>query len=104
MSELEDVIIRDSDKRFRLRIHDYLRSLGVSQIIGTAEDLEIEFIGGDYNLRVIYPQKLDEISEIMKRKLLLETELGIKEIDYISLYRNDHIHEIQNILKEISFL
>ena len=40
MSDLEEVTIRDSDKRFRLRINGFLRSIGVYQIVGTKEYLE----------------------------------------------------------------
>jgi hypothetical protein len=47
MSELNDRIIIDSDRQFRIRVTGYLRGLGVSQIIGTKEYLEIAFIGGD---------------------------------------------------------
>ncbi len=45
MSELQDAIIKDSYKQLRLRIAGFLRSIGVSQNIGTKEYLEIEFIG-----------------------------------------------------------
>jgi len=101
MSELvKDVIIRDSAKRFRLRINGFLRSIGVSQIIGTKEYLEIEFIGGEYSVRLVYPQKLEELVDAVKKKLL-ETELGIKEINTISYYINEYTDEIKGILKEI---
>ena len=101
MSELvKDVIIRDSAKRFRLRINGFLRSIGVSQIIGTKEYLEIEFIGGEYSVRLVYPQKLEELVDAVKKKLL-ETKLGIKEINTISYYINEYTDEIKGILKEI---
>lgn len=74
--------------------------MGVSQIIGTKEYLEIVFIGGDYSLRVGYPQKLDELFEVVKKKLLLETELGIKEISSISYYINEYVDEIESLVKK----
>jgi hypothetical protein len=90
-----DVIVRDSDKQFRLRIHGYLRSIGVSQIIGTKEFLEIEFIGGECSIIVPYPQKLEDLNEAIKRKLLDETQRSLIEIDNIRLYVNDHVEEIK---------
>jgi len=54
MSELDDVIVKDSDKRFRLRIHGSLRSIGVYQIIGTRRYFEIEFLNG-YSIQIPYP-------------------------------------------------
>ena len=58
MLELDNTIIIDSDKQFRIRVTGYVRGLGVSQIIGTREYLEIIFIGGEFSVRVGYPQKL----------------------------------------------
>jgi hypothetical protein len=83
-------IVRDSDKQFRIRVSGYLGGLGVSQIIGTKEYLEIVFIGGDYSLRLGYPQKLEELFEVVKKKLLLETELGIKDINSIGYFINEY--------------
>ena len=94
MSELQDVIIRDSDKRFRLRINGLLRSIGVSQLIGTKKYLEIEFIGGECSIRLVYPQKSEDLGEVIKKKLLSETELMPKEIDNISYFINNYIDEI----------
>ena len=95
MSELEEVIIRDSDKQFRLRISGFLRSIGVSQIIGTKEYLEIEFIGGECGIRVLYPRNLEDLRESIKKELLAETQIGLIEIDNIRFYINDHIDEIE---------
>ncbi len=101
MSELQDVIIRDSDKQFRLRISGFLRSLGVSQIVDTKEYLEIEFIGGDYGIRVLYPYHLGELHESIKKELLAETQLSLIEIDNIRFYVNDYNDEIESILKQL---
>ncbi len=64
MSELKDIIFRDSDKQFRLRINGLLRSIGVSQVVGTKEYLEIEFIGGECGVRVVYPRNFSNRSII----------------------------------------
>ena len=100
MSDLRDVIIRDSDKRFRLRVTGHLRGLGVYQIVGTKEYLDIEFLGGEFSVSVGYPQKLEEWFGVVKKKLL-ETGLGIKNINSISYYINEYTDEIKGILKEI---
>ena len=100
MSELDDAIIRDSDKQFRIRVTGYLRGLGVSQIIGTKEYLEIVFIGGNYSLRLGYPQKLEKLFEVVKKKLLLDTELGIKDINSIGYFINEYIDEIESFLRK----
>lgn len=101
MPELvEDVIIRDSDKRFRLRINGYLRSKGVSQIIGTKEYLEIEFIGGELSVIVVYPSKMEDLHEAIKKELLAETQLSHVQIDNIRFYVNDYIEQIETTLSE----
>lgn len=97
----EDVIIRDSNKQFRLRITGFLRSIGVSQIIGTKDFLEIEFIGGDCGIRVPYPRNIEDLHESIKKELLAETQLGLKEIDNIRFYINDHSEEIEDIMQEL---
>jgi hypothetical protein len=79
----------------------YLSGLGVSQIIGVKEYLEIVSIVGDYSLRVRYPQKLEELFEVVKKKLLLEAELGIKDINSIGYFINEYIDEIESILKHV---
>lgn len=66
----KDVIVKDSDKSFRLRISGYLCGIGVSQIIGTKEYLEIVFIGGEFSVRVLYPTKLEELVDVLKTELL----------------------------------
>jgi hypothetical protein len=101
MYKQEDVIIRDSDKQFRLRISGFLRSIGVSQIIGTKDYLEIEFVGGELSVRVVYPSKLEEVVEVVKRKLLDETQLSLKEIDNIRFYIDDYIEKIKDARKSL---
>ena len=97
----QDVIIRDSYKRFRLRIDGFLRRLGVSQIIGTKEYIEIEFVGGELSVRIVYPRKIEELNEVIKRELLAETQLSLKEIDNIRSYITDYIDEIETTLKAL---
>ena len=99
MSELQDVIIRNSDKQFRLRINGFLRSKGVSQIIGTKGYVEIEFIGGDPGIRVVYPRNLEDLHESIKKELIDETQLSLAEIDNIRFYVNDYIEEIEKEIK-----
>ena len=96
----EQVIVKDSDNQFQLRIDGYLRSLGISQIIGTEYYLEIGFIGG-YGVRVPYCKKLNELSEAIEKALLLETELSPKQIDNIRFYVNDYIEQIEKTLTEL---
>ena len=80
MSELDDVIVKDSNKRFRLRIHGSLRSRGVSQIIGTKEYLDIEFIGRELSVMVLYPSNLEELHESIRKQLLAETQLSLLKL------------------------
>ena len=102
MSKLQnDTIIRDSNKKYRLRIAGFLRSIGVSQIIGTKEYIEFEFIGGELSVRVVYPRKIEELTEAIKRELLAETQLSLKEIDNIRFYINDYIEEIDRTRNKI---
>lgn len=102
MSELQnDTFIIDSDKQFRIRVDGYLRSLGIYQIIGTKEYLKIEFIGGEYSLRVGYPVKLEELHEVVKKRLLEETQLEIKEINSISYFIKEYIDEIESFIKQV---
>ena len=99
MSELEnDAFIIDSDKKFRIRVDGYLRGLGVYQIIGTKEYLEIEFLGDEFSVRVGYPGKIEELSEIIKKRLLEETEFMPKEINTISYFINEYVDEIEKWL------
>ena len=102
MSELQDVIIKDSDKQFRLRIDGFLRSIGVSQIIGTKDSLEIEFIGGECSIRVPYPRNLEDLRKAIKKALLAETQLSLVEIDNTRFYVCDYIDEIEKVLNTIS--
>lgn len=90
MSELDDVIVKDSNKRFRLRIHGSLRSIGVSQIIGTRRYFEIEFLNG-YSIQIPYPDNLERLPDAIESELLLETLLSRKHIDNIKFYVKDYI-------------
>lgn len=100
MSELkDDAFIIDSDKQFRITVTGYLRGLGVYQIIGTKEYLEIEFVGGEFSIRVGYPGKIDELFEVVKKKLLSETQLGIKDINSICYFVKEYVDEIEKWLK-----
>lgn len=101
MSELNDTIIIDSDNQFRIRVTGYLRSLGVSQIIGTKEYLEIVFIGGECSVGLGYPHKLEDLVEVVKKKLLLDTELGVKDINSIGYFVNEYVDEIESFLKQV---
>jgi hypothetical protein len=102
MSELDhDAFIIDSDKQFRIRVDGYLRGLGVYQIIGTKEYLEIEFIGGEYSIRVGYPLKLEELFEVVKKRLLEETHLEIKDISSICYYIKEYVDEIEDVNKKM---
>ena len=99
MSELYDSFIIDSDNQFRIRVDGYLRGLGVHQIIGTKEYLEIKFVGGEHSVRVGYPNKIEELSEIIKKRLLEETEFMPKDINTISYFINEHVHEIESFMR-----
>ena len=102
MSEIQDVIIRDSDKQFRLRINGFLRSRGVSQIVGTKEYLEIQFIGGEDGIRIVYPTNLEDLHKSIKQELIAETQLSLIEIDNIRFYISDYIEEIEEALNTTS--
>jgi hypothetical protein len=100
MSELkDDAFIIDSDKQFRIRVDGYLRGLGVYQIIGTKEYLEIVFIGGEFSVRVAYPNKMEKLFETIKKRLLEETEFDIKEISSISYFVKEYVDEIEKFKK-----
>ena len=100
MSELaNDAFIIDSDNQFRIRVDGYLRGLGVYQIVGTKEYLEIVFIGGEYSVRVGYPNKLEELFEVVKKRLLEETRLEIKDINSICYFVKEYVDEIEKWLK-----
>lgn len=102
MSELkDDAFIIDSDKQFRIRVDGYLRGLGVYQIVGTKESLEIEFVGGEFSVKVGYPGKIEELSEIIKRRLLEETEFMPKDINTISYFINEFVDDIESFLKQV---
>ena len=101
MSELyDDAFIIGSDKQFRIRVDGYLRGLGVYQIIGTKEYLEIEFIGGEFSVRVGYPLKLEELFDVVKKRLLEETQLETKDINSICYFIKEYIDEIGSFLKQ----
>lgn len=67
MSELKDnAFIIDSIKQLRIRVDGYLRGLGIYQIIGTKEYLEIIFVGGEFSVKVGYPNRLDKLFDTKK--------------------------------------
>ena len=100
MSELaNDAFIIVSDNHFRIRVDGYLRGLGVYQIIGTKEYLVIEFVGGEFSVRIGYPNKIEELSEIIKKRLLDETEFMPQEINTISYFVNEYVDEIESFLR-----
>lgn len=73
--------------------------MGAYQIIGTKEYLEVEFIGGEFSVRVGYPNKIEELSEIIKKRLLEETEFMPKDINTISYFTKGYIDEIESFLR-----
>ena len=100
MSELkDDAFIIDSDNQFRIRVDGYLRGLGVYQIVGTKEYLEIVFIGGEFSVRIHYPNKLEKLFETVKKRLLEETEFDIKEISSISYFIKEYVDDIESFLR-----
>jgi hypothetical protein len=102
MSELkDDAFIIDSDKQSRIRVDGYLRGLGVYQIIGTKEYLEIVFIGGEFSVRVAYPNKMEKLFDTVKKRLLEETEFNAREISSISYFIKEYVEEIESFLKEV---
>ena len=102
MSQLkDDAFIIDSDNQFRIRVTGYLRGIGVYQIIGTKEYLEIEFVGGEFSVRIGYPNKIEELSEISKNRLLEDTEFMPKDINTISHFINEYVDEIEFFLRKI---
>jgi hypothetical protein len=42
------------------------RGLGIYQIIGTKEYLEIIFVGGEFSVKVGYPNRLDKLFDTKK--------------------------------------
>jgi hypothetical protein len=100
LSELkDDAFVIDSDKQFRIRVDGYLRGLGVYQIIGTKEYMEIVFIGGEFSVRVGYPHKLEELFDTIKKRFLEETEFGIREISSIGYFIKEYVDEIGSFLR-----
>jgi hypothetical protein len=101
LSELkDDAFIIDSDKQFRIRVDGYLRGLGVFQIIGTKEYLEIVFVGGEFSVRVPYPNNLEKLFDTIKKRLLEETEFGIREISSIGYFIKEYVDEIGSFFKK----
>ncbi|MGE0390981.1 MAG: hypothetical protein DA329_05335 [Candidatus Nitrosocosmicus sp.] len=101
MSELKDnAFIIDSIKQLRIRVDGYLRGLGIYQIIGTKEYLEIIFVGGEFSVKVGYPNRLDKLFDTLKKRLLEETEFNIKEISCISYFIKEYIDEIESFLRK----
>lgn len=99
MSLFQDVIVRDSDKQFRIRITPSLRTLGIFQIIGTKRHLDVEFIGGDC-ITVFYPTKIENLPKVVESDLLLETQLSVNNIDNIKYYVKDILEEIEKAVAE----
>lgn len=96
----QNEFVIDSDYQFRIRVDGYLRGLGVYQIAGTKEYVEIEFVGGEFSVRVGYPGKIEELFEAVKKRLLEETQLNIKDINSISYYINEYINGIESFLRK----
>ncbi|TVP41284.1 hypothetical protein [Candidatus Nitrosocosmicus arcticus] len=99
MSSWQDVIVRGSDKQFRIRISLSLREIGISQLIGTKDYIEIWLIGGD-SITVFYPLKLENFHKAIESQLLLETELPVRNIDDIKYYLKVHVAEIKNTIEQ----
>ena len=100
MSELQDILIRDSDKQFRIRISPSLRGTGILQLIGTKDYLDIDFIGGDC-ITVFYPNKFENLPEVAESELLLETQLSRRQINNIKCHVKDYIEEIESTLTDL---
>ena len=101
MSELkDDAFIIGSNKQFRIRVDGYLRGLGVYQITGTKEYLEIVFMGGEFIVRVAYPNRLDKLFDTVKKRLLEETEFDIKDISSICYFVKEYTDEIESFLRK----
>lgn len=98
----DNIIVSDSGKSFKLQISGFLRSLGISQIIGTKSYLDIDFIGGELSVRILYPRKLHEIDNAIEKALLLETELFPRQIDNIRFYVKDYVEEIESFIRKKS--
>jgi hypothetical protein len=98
---LQDIIVKDSAKQFRLRIDGYLRTIGVFQIIGTKAYIEIEFING-HSVIVPYPDNLEKLHDAIESGLLLlETPSSQRQIDNIRFYVNEYIEEIEMTLERM---
>jgi hypothetical protein len=101
MSELkDDAFIIDSDEHFRIRVDGYLRGLGIYQIIGTKEYLEIVFIGEEFSVKVGYPNKMEKLFDTVKDRLLEDTEFHIREISSISYFIKEHVDQIELFLRK----
>lgn len=100
MSELLDVIVRDSNKQFRLRLVPSLRRLGIFQIIGTKDYLDIDFIGGD-RVTILYPNEFKSLPDVIESELLLQTKLSVRDVDNIKYFVKDYIEEIKEEIKEL---
>ena len=101
MSELkDDAFTIDSNKQFRIRVDGYLRGLGIYQIVGTKEYLEIVFVGGEFSIRVAYPNKIEKLFDTVKKRLLEETEFDIKEISSISYFIKEYSDQIEKWIRQ----
>jgi|SRR6188472_2972024 hypothetical protein len=95
-----DGIVIDSDKQFRMRLIPALRRLRISQIKGTKDYLDIEFIGGE-SFRILYPSNFESFPDVIESELLLQTQLSMRSIDNIKYFVRDYLDDIKNFLKEL---
>lgn len=96
----QDVIVKDSDKQFRLRIDGYLRSIGIYQIIITNKYMEIEFLNG-LGIQISYPSKIRILPDVIESNLLLDTGLSRRQIGKVKQFVSDYIEQIDSTLKEL---
>jgi hypothetical protein len=82
MANSHPLIVRNSDKQFRLRIDSTLRSLGVIQIICNSDFMDIEF-SGEFVVTIHYPDNIEELREVIEAELVLQTRLSKIGIDKI---------------------
>lgn len=84
--------------QFRIRISPSLRGIGSSQLIGTKDYLEIEFIGWE-SITVFYPSKIENLPEAVESQFLLKRQLSNRNVDNIKYYVKDYLYDIDRILK-----
>jgi hypothetical protein len=64
------------------------------------KDFEIQFMGGN-SVTIVYPRKLEKLTDVIESELLLETSLYRRQVDNLKCYLNDYIEEIESALKEL---